>query len=559
MALVLGAVFVVLVFQAQRRAVDSVTENLLSGRDTFLRLDKRRTDQLIATARGVLEHDRLGRGLSGLLALPADRTARREAIVRPLRDEVHTLADYLHPDAIALLDSARTVVASAGPSAAAWAPGEQVPLQLALGAEHHQVLRTVGAEAFRVMVFPVLAGARVVGELHIARALDQSFAGGVSGFVRGRTLVVADGRVLTANVPSEQLPAFERAAADGQLSSGVVSLDGEPFAVIRLFDLLGATVYAADSVSAASRASIQTYLKTLGLIALGAVLLGAVVSLWLARSLSQPIHELSNSMSQMARSHAFDVRLPRPGTARELDALTDTFNTLMQSLDDAETQMRSAYVGAIKALAAALDARDPYTAGHSERVSALSVAIGREMRLSDQELDQLRLGALLHDIGKIGITDNVLRKPGPLTHEEFEAIKAHPRLGSRILKPVPFLAAQLQVVELHHERPAGQGYPHGLAGDEIPLLPRIVRVADAFDAITTARAYRPARTPSEAIAELWQGAGSQFDARVVEALVTAWPIVAASLHRGDGHFTQRLAAAVLPFPVQDEPRRAANE
>jgi putative nucleotidyltransferase with HDIG domain len=338
-----------------------------------------------------------------------------------------------------------------------------------------------------------------------------------------------------------------------------VSLDGERFAVLRLFDMDGATVYAVDSVRAASRASIRGYLKTLGLVALGAALLGVVVSFWLARQLSRPIHELSTSMSLIAESHAFDARLPRPGTARELDALTDTFNDLMKSLDDAEAQTRSAYVGAIKALAAALDARDPYTAGHSERVSALSVAIGREMRLSDDDLDVLRLGALLHDIGKIGITDNVLRKPGPLTHEEFEAIKAHARLGSRILKPVPFLARQLQIVELHHERPDGQGYPHGLAGDEIPLLPRIVRVADAFDAITTARAYRPARTPSEAIAELWQGAGSQFDAQVVEALVTTWPLVAPSLHRSDGHSTQRLAAAVLSFRGQADAQRASNE
>jgi putative nucleotidyltransferase with HDIG domain len=559
MALVLGAVFLVLALNAQERATRAVTENLESGREMLLRLEQRRTEELVAAARVVLAQEKIGRALEELTSREPEVAPARATIARLLNAEVHALTDHARPDAVAIVDAARRVVSSAGPAARAWGRGEHVELPTPVGAERLEVLRTFGPDAYRVMVFPILTGGRVAGELHVARTLDQGFAMGVSAFVRGKTLVVAGGRVLTANLPGEQLPAFERAVASGLPPSGVVSLDGEPFAVVRLLDLEGAAVYAVDSISAASRASIRTYLKTLGLIALGAILLGAVVSFWLARSLSRPIHELSDSMSLMARAHAFDARLPRPGTARELDALTDTFNALMQSLDDAEAQTRSAYVGAIKALAAALDARDPYTAGHSERVSALSVAIGRELRLSDAELDVLRLGALLHDIGKIGITDNVLRKPGPLTHEEFEAIKAHARLGSRILKPVPFLAPQLQIVELHHERPDGQGYPHGLAGEEIPLLPRIVRVADAFDAITTARAYRPARTPSEAIAELWQGAGSQFDAQVVEALVTAWPLVAPSLHRGDGHSTQRIAAAVLPFRGADESRKAAGE
>ena len=112
----------------------------------------------------------------------------------------------------------------------------------------------------------------------------------------------------------------------------------------------------------------------------------------------------------------------------------------------------------------------------------------------------LRLGALLHDIGKIGISDDVLRKPAPLTPEEFEMIKQHPGVGARILRSVPFLAPHIPIVELHHERPDGHGYPHGLRGDEIPLLARIVHVADAFDAMTSARAYRPARGPRRGVA-----------------------------------------------------------
>jgi putative nucleotidyltransferase with HDIG domain len=143
------------------------------------------------------------------------------------------------------------------------------------------------------------------------------------------------------------------------------------------------------------------------------------------------------------------------------------------------------------------------------------------MSLPADQLDVLRLGALLHDIGKIGISDNVLRKTTGLTADEFELIKEHPSLGARILRSVPFLTEHLPIVELHHERPDGRGYPHGLTGDETPLLARIVHVADAFDAMTSARAYRPALEFSAAIHELWRCAGTQFDAEVVQALVQA--------------------------------------
>ena len=121
--------------------------------------------------------------------------------------------------------------------------------------------------------------------------------------------------------------------------------------------------------------------------------------------------------------------------------------------------------------------------------------------------------------------DDVLRKPNGLTAEEFEAIKLHPGLGARILRTVPFLAPHIPIVELHHERPDGSGYPHRLRGDEIPLLARIVHVTDAFDAMTSARAYRPARSSAEALRELWRCAGAEFDAEVVHALASALPSI----------------------------------
>jgi HD-GYP domain-containing protein (c-di-GMP phosphodiesterase class II) len=145
------------------------------------------------------------------------------------------------------------------------------------------------------------------------------------------------------------------------------------------------------------------------------------------------------------------------------------------------------------------------------------------MNLGSDQLEVLRLGALLHDIGKIGVSDQILRKNGPLTADEFEQIKRHPGLGARILRQVPFLSPHLPIVELHHERPDGRGYPFGLRGEDVPLEARIVHVADAFDAMTSARAYRAARPASVAIAELERFAGTQFDTACVDALIAAMP------------------------------------
>jgi putative nucleotidyltransferase with HDIG domain len=213
--------------------------------------------------------------------------------------------------------------------------------------------------------------------------------------------------------------------------------------------------------------------------------------------------------------------LPQSGSSRELDQLAATFNELIAARAAAEAEAEATYLGAVRALTASLDARDPYTAGHSERVSTLSVAIGEQMGLDADTIEVLRLGALLHDVGKIGVPDEVLRKRGRLTPAEFDVVKTHPTAGARILRSIPFLARHIPIVELHHERPDGHGYPYGLKGDAIPLGARIVHVADAFDAMTSGRAYRSARLPFEAVAELRRCIGTNFDDESVEALAAA--------------------------------------
>ena len=186
-------------------------------------------------------------------------------------------------------------------------------------------------------------------------------------------------------------------------------------------------------------------------------------------------------------------------------------------------EMREMFTQTIGALAEAVDKRDPFTSKHSQRVRSISVDIGRQMRVSAAELEALEWGGLLHDVGKIGVPDNVLLKQGKLTREERITMNAHPVLGAQIIGPVDRLAPELPVIRHHHEWYNGSGYPDRLMGDEIPRLARILHVADAFEAMTADRPYRKALSTEQALAELRKFAGVQFDPEVVDAFIkTSW-------------------------------------
>ena len=173
----------------------------------------------------------------------------------------------------------------------------------------------------------------------------------------------------------------------------------------------------------------------------------------------------------------------------------------------------------IHSLASALDARDPYTAGHSRRVSEFACAIARSMRLTADEIEEIRVGALLHDIGKIGVSDHILQKPGKLTPEEKRLIQEHPSIGRRILESVKGFHRYLPIVELHHENWDGTGYPHGLRREDTPLGARIVKIADAYDAMTSDRPYRRGMCHDEALSLLVRFAGTQMDPEIVDVFV----------------------------------------
>ncbi len=197
--------------------------------------------------------------------------------------------------------------------------------------------------------------------------------------------------------------------------------------------------------------------------------------------------------------------------------LEELVNQRTAELDDALGSLENAYRSTLKALTAALETRDAETHGHSERVVTFSLRLGREYGLSSAEMKSLEFGSLLHDIGKIGVPDAILRKPAKLTDEEWVRMREHPLHGQQILRGIKFLEGAARVVAQHHEKWDGSGYPLGLKGEEIDICARIFSVADAFDAITSDRVYRQGRSYEAAAAELDEWVDRQFDPKVVEA------------------------------------------
>lgn len=183
--------------------------------------------------------------------------------------------------------------------------------------------------------------------------------------------------------------------------------------------------------------------------------------------------------------------------------------------------LRELYLNTVKALAAAIDAKDPYTHGHSFRVAKYSMAIARELGYPEENISEIEMSAYMHDLGKIGVSETVLRKPGKLTSEEFEEIKKHPGFTGKILQPIHLPDYIVKTAMQHHERIDGKGYPFGLSGEEIIPPARIVAVADVFDALTSERPYRPAMTVEDSLDILCKGIDTQFDKKMVIALINA--------------------------------------
>jgi HD-GYP domain-containing protein (c-di-GMP phosphodiesterase class II) len=272
-----------------------------------------------------------------------------------------------------------------------------------------------------------------------------------------------------------------------------------------------------------------------------ALLLAIAFSTFFASGIARPIRVLAERTREIAQGN-YQQRVALK-THNEIGDLAQNFNVMSESIEHAVEQLKRAahenhllFINSVRMLAAAIDAKDPYTRGHSERVARYSIGIGKNLGLPEKEMRDLRISALLHDVGKIGIDDRILRKPGALSDDEFEIMKQHPAKGAAIMGGVAQLIDIIPGMKYHHEKWAGGGYPDGLEGEHIPVQARIVAIADTFDAMTTNRPYQKAMELGYVVEKIKSFAGSRFDPRVVEAFVAA-------VKRGDIQIEEQVRGA----------------
>jgi HD-GYP domain-containing protein (c-di-GMP phosphodiesterase class II) len=426
--------------------------------------------------------------------------------------------------------------------------------------------------------YPVKYGQRFLGMIasvvdlqFLIRRLQEVSGGGLTPYV-----VDAQGRLVAAATPEfatgqdmKNLDIVRNFVESGNKAQFVPTMEFTVNANSEHVEMLGtySPVMSLNWAVVVQKPQAEAYRgvlemqRTARLLALLAVLLSIGVSIFAARRITNPLQVLTQSSRALARGD-FSQRV-NLWSRTEIGELAHTFNTMsdelerfVEDLKRAAEENRELFMGSIQMLAGAVDEKDPYTRGHSDRVTRYSLLVAKEMKLPAPFMETLQISAQLHDVGKIGIEDHILKKPGALTEEEFEVMKTHTTKGANILRPVTQLAEMLPGIELHHEALDGRGYPYGLKGDQIPLLARVIAVADTFDALTTNRPYQKAHTPEQALQIIQNLAGKRLDPEAVAALMAVYARGEIKIQR----FTIQRPVAPAPTaaPVADEPAAATS-
>jgi HD-GYP domain-containing protein (c-di-GMP phosphodiesterase class II) len=504
-------------------------------------LSRELTDALRHTRR---ELTQLGRGLLAVPGPAAPAARLRQPWVAPYLERFLRA----NPDLLALrvLDR-RGQGASFGPT------DLEAPAATALDTAFEQA-RSHGRPVYRFVVLPATnqplavtavpigegpGGPELVVEvlarLHILEAVFQREARGQVGVF----LIDRDGQVLWAEGAE---PEMQRAVAGSDLVTDfteyplnltaeyTIAVGGRRQRMLGRVSPLEETGWAVvvhKPIETAFRGVERMVLDTLISTAV-LVVLALLFAVWAARRTSGPIQRLARTSHEIAAGN-FGRRVEVEGPGVELRNLAEDFNRMsghvqsyVEQLRQAASQNRELFISSIRAFAAAIDAKDPYTRGHSERVAAVSRTIARHLAMPEDFLTRAWVGGVLHDVGKIGIDDRILKKGGVLSAAEYELMKAHPVIGAEIMSPIEPLKDMIPAIRWHHEAWNGRGYPEGLKAEQIPLIARIVAVADCFDAITTSRPYQRAYAPAFAVETITKLAGSRFDAKVVTAFLRAF-------------------------------------
>jgi HD-GYP domain-containing protein (c-di-GMP phosphodiesterase class II) len=486
---------------------NNLRESLRENHSSIARLRSRTDLQNSRFLRVAGENASLKAGLQLLLLNASDGSAGIDAL-RTVEDQLRELCEQMGFDFL--------LVSSPGgkPLAAVIRSGDRVSALDAtpLRAPQRGLLMLAG-KIYQIASVPVDQAEENLGSLSVGEGFD------FSGF-SAPAVLIHNGVAIRSSLPGISLSEAGRAFAG---CSGVaecdVRLGGATYFSLPLQNISFGDGYVLRSLQNmdSATAPLHEVLNEVFLTALTAALLAAMVfSLASSRSIVKPISAMIHHLRTSEGTGLLPEFRGDPSPILEMRELTSSFNRAAAAILDGRQTLEKAYMGFVGALANALDARDQSTSGHSQRVSELAGATAAALGVTGEALEEIRIGALLHDIGKIGIPDCVLLKPGRLTGEEFAIVKLHPEIGRRILEGVNGFVPYLGAVEFHHENWDGTGYPSGQAGMQTPLAARIIHVSDAYDAMTSDRPYRPGMSHREAIAILHRYAGSQFDPRVVE-------------------------------------------
>lgn len=392
--------------------------------------------------------------------------------------------------------------------------GPLIPLKTALVAQQSRGLLVLRDRLFQFTSVPIEDAGSQIGTLSAGEYFDLPEP-------RKPAVLVHNGEVINFNLSNLSTRDVE-ASMEGCVGRQECDfrLGDANWIAIPMQDLGGGyTMWSLENVDEAAR-PIRTRLRSFFLfMEIGSLLVALLCGIASARSIEKPIALVIQQLRHAEESGVLPEAPLALSSTAEIRELAESYTRAAVSARSARWKLESAYLAFTGSLANALDARDRYTFGHSERVSYYSSATALAMGLELDHVDRIRIGAQLHDVGKIGVPDSVLQKPGRLTAAEFAKVKEHPVIGRRILDGVEGLATYLDIVELHHENWDGTGYPRRQSGEETPIDARIVHVADAYDAMTSNRSYRSRMSHQEAIQELMRCAGTQFDARIVKAFV----------------------------------------
>lgn len=496
----------------QSRVRDRLRTSLLENNKAVARVLSKSDLQNSQFLRVVGENAALKAGVQLLLSYPENADARRT-----VEDQLNELCEHM---GFSLLVVSGPPLAgrhtTGGPLAGVYrADGVLKPLDIASLRLPRSGITMLNGLPYRIASVPIDQADENIGTLSVGEVFDFSV-------FSVPTVLFHDGHVLQSGVHGVGTSELEAAMSHCRAEDCDIRLRGISYIALSMHSIAlgdGYVLRNLQNLDAAVAPVHQILGVIFGSVALGSLLAALMFSIASSSSIVRPIAAVVERLKEAEKTGELAEFSTEISPVFEIQGLTESFNRTAATIRESRENLTLAYVEFVQSLANALDARDPYTAGHSHRVSEMSQVVARSMLLPPETVERVRVGALLHDIGKIGVPDRLLRKPERLTPEEFAIIQLHPEIGRRILESVHGFQPYLPAVELHHENWDGSGYPHGQSGETTPIDARIIHVADAYDAMTTDRPYRPGMTHDAALRDLSANAGTQFDPAVVRHFI----------------------------------------